>query len=330
VVSGSECADPPISVVIPTRGRPKMARAVVQAALEDTATAEVIVVVDGQDDATVRELADLERADPRLRVSTLTAKPSGGGGGRARDKGVRVATSECVLLLDDDVIPEPGLVTGHARRHAEEDGLVVVGYMPVRSVRRWPRPGGHERLYAQSYERMCRHYEAAPAEILRGLWAGNVSVRRADWLAVIAERRAPLRYHEDAEVGIALHRRGLRAVFDRKLRARHCYQRSLSAFARDAVASGRDQVQLHAAHPDLVAEADTRSWRRGRRVVLAPMALGTHHPGPWTVTRTLLIAAARTAALLGLRRAEERVAALLRSLAFAHGAREAARASPSS
>ena len=51
---------------------------------------------------------------------------------RALDVGVQCSTGDVVLLMDDDVIAGPGLVSAHARRHAGADGLVVVGSMPVR------------------------------------------------------------------------------------------------------------------------------------------------------------------------------------------------------
>ena len=57
-----------------------------------------------------------------------------------------------MLSLDQDVVAHEGLVSGHAARHAQAPGRVVLGYMPT--VRPPRRPGSFviER-YADEYER---------------------------------------------------------------------------------------------------------------------------------------------------------------------------------
>jgi GT2 family glycosyltransferase len=89
---------PEVSVVIPTRFRPELATRAVRSALAQTVgNIEVIVVVDGPDDATVATLATI--ADARLRVVVL---PQQGGAPNARNVGVREARAPWTALLDDD------------------------------------------------------------------------------------------------------------------------------------------------------------------------------------------------------------------------------------
>jgi glycosyltransferase involved in cell wall biosynthesis len=89
---------PDVSVVIPTRGRPHLVTRAVNSALSQTATGiEVIVVVDGPDDATRAALADVD--DPRLRVVQLADRQ---GAPNARNVGVREARAPWTALLDDD------------------------------------------------------------------------------------------------------------------------------------------------------------------------------------------------------------------------------------
>ena len=57
---------PPVTVVIPTYGRPALVTEVVAAVLGDTATSEVIVVSDGPSGPTREVLARF--VDPRLRL----------------------------------------------------------------------------------------------------------------------------------------------------------------------------------------------------------------------------------------------------------------------
>ena len=51
---------------------------------------------------------------------------------KARQFGAEAASSDIVLFLDDDVLPEPELVAGHDGITFETDDAVVVGYMPAR------------------------------------------------------------------------------------------------------------------------------------------------------------------------------------------------------
>jgi glycosyltransferase involved in cell wall biosynthesis len=84
--------------VIPTRNRPDLVSRAVSSALGQTyQDIEVIVVVDGPDDATTLELAN--NRDPRLRVIAL---PTNRGGSAARNAGVEAARGEWVAFLDDD------------------------------------------------------------------------------------------------------------------------------------------------------------------------------------------------------------------------------------
>ena len=89
---------PDVSVVIPTRSRPALASRAVGSALGQTVeNIEIIVVVDGPDDATRTALGAI--TDPRLRVVEL---PNQGGAPNARNAGVRAARACWTALLDDD------------------------------------------------------------------------------------------------------------------------------------------------------------------------------------------------------------------------------------
>ncbi|MFC3834446.1 glycosyltransferase [Deinococcus rufus] len=90
---------PRVSVVIPTRGRPELlvSRALRTALAQTLREIEVVVVVDGPDDATTEALSRV--GDPRVRV---LAQPVSVGGSEARNIGVRAARAEWIALLDDD------------------------------------------------------------------------------------------------------------------------------------------------------------------------------------------------------------------------------------
>src|SRR5271156_4184413 len=95
----SDMTDTPlISVVIPTRNRPELLiRAVRSALIQTYDSIEVVVVIDGRDQASVEALSEV--SDARLRFIELEQS---GGGNPARNIGVSAAKGNWVALLDDD------------------------------------------------------------------------------------------------------------------------------------------------------------------------------------------------------------------------------------
>lgn len=175
----------------------------------------------------------------------------------ALDAGIALAKSEVVLLLDDDVLPGPGLASGHARHHAAAQGLVVMGYMPVKlSTKRRPADIA-EHLYSADYEHHCNRIEAGETGVLDELWTGNVSASRADCLRVGIE--SPLFtafYHADRDLGLRLADAGLYGVFDRALGATHLHTRSTAEFLRDSERQGRGRVALWRAQSGRLGNLD--------------------------------------------------------------------------
>lgn len=93
---GSE--GPAVSVVIPTHNRPQSALdAVASAAGQTLQDIEIIVVIDGPDEATQAALRSVD--DPRLRIVQLEVNR---GAAAARNAGVAAARGQWIALLDDD------------------------------------------------------------------------------------------------------------------------------------------------------------------------------------------------------------------------------------
>jgi glycosyltransferase involved in cell wall biosynthesis len=275
---------PTVSAVVPTYNRAHGLEEAVSALLADPDLTEAVVVVDGSTDGTVALLREWSESEPRLRP--LFGENEGRI--RARLKGVRAARGEVVLLLDDDVIAGPGLARGHAEHHSGRERLVVVGYMPVAtdgSGGRFPRE-----LYAAEYERHVSAWEESPESILRSFWAGQMSLRRSDYLGLEPQLEAiPDLYHEDLDFGLCCEEAGMVGVFDRSLAATHRYERSVDGFLRDARSSATGMVEVRRRHPDfdgsgassrlddlstpeaaiVRAAAGNRVLRRGMRAALA-------------------------------------------------------------
>jgi len=235
---------PSVSVVVATYGRGSRLAETMRELLANVDPVEVVVVDDGSTDDTAEVLRRLALDHPQLRP---VSEPNAGQP-NALLAGARVAGGEIILLLDDDVVPAPGIVVGHAAHHAQETGLVVVGYMPVPAApstrRSWARD-----IYGRTYEQHCRAWEAHPDTVLQTLWAGHLSMRRADLLA-IAEGIAngPRGYHNDLNLGLCAAVAGLRGRFDRRLASRHLFERSPEGFAANALDSGKGQAEILARH----------------------------------------------------------------------------------
>jgi len=238
----------------------------------------------------------------------------------ARDAGAEFAGSEVVLSLDDDVVLEPGAVSGHARFHAQAEGQVLLGYMPVVSVEKWPRSNATIRFYAESYEYTYGSYEADPSLILRQLWCGNVSLRRSDWLRSLDRPRLKCWGHDDQELGLLFLREGLEGKIDRSLRGGHWYQRSLPAFVERAERAVQGQAQLRAANPDLLEEPPSGRGKR-ERISGPVLSVARSKPG-WLAVRWALIGLVALAGTLKLRAIEDPAARYLWFLASERSRRQ--------
>ncbi len=264
-MAGDPTTELTVSVVVPSIGRGVLAQ-VVGNALDQRAH-EVVVVADARLDLVSDTLRQAGRLDDR-RVQVIAGP--GRGAGPARQSGVDAATGDIVLLLDDDVVPGPGLVDGHRAVHAEGAHRVVVGYMPVaaelvaRSVTAV--------IYANDYEAECRTLDADPSRVLAQLWGGNVSLRRSD-CALVPQAVATFadEPREDEEFGFRCLRAGLIGVFDRRLAAVHWHDRSVAAFLDLAGAQVRASRLLREQYPEWVGFDDPRIGlpARGRCVLWA-------------------------------------------------------------
>lgn len=313
---------PTVSVVVPTYRRRDGLEAVLAPLLADPAATQVVVVVDGSDDGSYELLQDLARRHRSL-VPVLTDNQ---GPAAARQHGIDLATGDVVLMVDDDVVAAPGLVTGHARHHADEDDLVVLGYMPTRLPAAGTRGAFATVLYAAEYEAGCTVLEQDPEQVLMRLWGGNLSVRREQLARVpFASPEFVGTYHEDSDFGIRCLKAGLRGRFDRSLLSSHEHHRSMPAFRRDARRQGAGRYELHRLHPDVLPAYDLSSSAPGGpgRPAAAAVAV-LEHPRVLPVLLAVLATLTTAASRLGLRAVEMPGARLVRRLELRRGVRQAA------
>ena len=133
---------------------------------------EVIVSIDGSEDGT-REMVEALLVPYALQALWQPNR----GRAAACNAGIAAASGRILVLLDDDMEPDHECLEMHARRHAEDSQLGVVGAAPIVPDQTAPK--------AASYvTRKFNHHLESLAEEghqfkLRDFYSGNFSIQRA-------------------------------------------------------------------------------------------------------------------------------------------------------
>jgi Glycosyl transferase family 2 len=306
-----------LSVVIPTRNRLTHLDRLLRYVLSEPVVEDIVVVDDGSSDGTDSYLHERATQVPRLR------RIAGPGQGPliARMTGVAASSHEIVLLLDDDVRPEPGLCAGHLAHHVRGEERLVLGYMPTVVPSSPTRGGFATRLYAAEYEGRCAEYEKDREDVLRHLWMGNMSVGRERFLEATERWPAPLpRFrHEDTEIGLRLASLGVTPLFDRTLLAWHEHRRTLAQFRRDCQLDGAGLAQLDREGRDVFGAPGPGRFSGGLPFPLRQLVVASARPTVYRLTAStvsLALSAAGAARAFGT---ETALARLLRRLDRQYG-----------
>ena len=261
---------PTISVVIPSYRRLGRIPRLVSAYLDQGAE-QVVVVLDGPHPGWEGVLG---AGDERIVVTEL---PQNVGLALARIAGLRVATGDVVLAVDDDVAPHAGFVARHREFHRSGGDRVLMGYMPVALPPRRGRDDAPTFVYARDYEMQAAAWRAGDSgTILGSLWGGTVSLPRS--LYERAEDLKPsvrIEYNEDLDLGLRLQRLGAAASFDERAQADHHHQRGWKSYLRECTLRG-------AAIADLETRWGTRPAQLTPMLVIPP---GYSRPLGWVQRR---------------------------------------------
>jgi GT2 family glycosyltransferase len=298
-----------------TFGRPANLAELVPAVLADQAVRHFVVVVDGEDPESASVLSLLQGRFDRL----VFAQTPHAGQLRALETGVDLTDAEVVFLLDDDVMPTAGLAGRHARAHANDEGLVVVGTMPVELPPRRADIGSL--LYARDYLGHCARIESGESQVLDNLWLGNVSIRRSDCLSVgLYSADFTASYHADQDLGFRLAEAGLVGRYDPSLVAAHRHRRSDVAFLHDARRRGASLAHLHQVHASRLGPFDPATFTDHLPAPLRALVrrVGSRPTAPGIARALLGLAAVPRA--LGWDAGPVALAQLARRIAFVWGA----------
>lgn len=196
-------------------------------------------------------LNDLASLDSRVRPASIRIDRTSGVAGL--QAGAELAQGEVLLFVDDDVVPEPGLVAGHAAWHERGSRRVVLGYMPVqRGPLRRP-PDLLPALYDEAYEQACELFDQDRDAVLLGFWGGNFSMTRTEALRVgLFDPTFDVGYHWDWDFGLRCRAAGLEAIFDRSLLAQHHHQRGWTQIRAHGREQGASRLLVQARHQALI------------------------------------------------------------------------------
>jgi glycosyltransferase involved in cell wall biosynthesis len=238
-----------LSVVIPTFRRSETLFPVLDALASQTGPPEfeVVVVDDGSGDETLEKLRAYRPAYPFRFFSQ-----ENGGPASARNRGVREARGSIIVFLGDDTVPEPPLLSIHARTHQEKrpDAVAVLGYTT------WPlglkvSPFLHHinEYGLQFGYGLIRDPEAVPFNFF---YTSNVSLPRDLLLQVgLFDTSFPHAAWEDIEVAYRLMQRGMRMLYRPSAVARHHHEITFASFRRRQEKAGEAAAIFYRKHPEL-------------------------------------------------------------------------------
>lgn len=256
-----------MSVVIPTYNRRQRLGLVLGALSAQTfppERMEVVVVDDGSTDDTMHWCRG-STFPFRLRVESQ----SNSGPATARNRGVERALGDLVLFLDDDVVPDPGLVAAHLQSHSEAAGdVVVLGTLSSLPEYKQPWVTWEQVQLEKQYEAMVRG-DYVPT--FRQFWTGNASVKRAR-LMEAGLFDTSLRRGEDVELGRRLAEAGVGYVFNVRARGLHHAERSLTSFCHAHGSYGEMEVSMFEAAPEGADKILAGNWHRLHRLQRSVLA----------------------------------------------------------
>ncbi len=266
---------PSLSVVFATHNRPALAERLLRQLDEQTLSEayEVIVVDDGSQGDVGAHLA---RLPVRNRLEVIAQDNRGAAVARAR--GIERAQGPVVVVVDDDMQVPAAFLEAHLSRHTDGARRAVLGRIrPDPDLESMP-------LFERYHARMLDRWAAAGAGgrmPIEGtaVCTGNVSFRRADYLAV-GGFDPTLRRSEDADLGLRLQKAGVELVFAEEAYTVHASDHtSLAVWMDRAFLYGVSDLRIARKHSDLAGASPWRFLSMVSRLSRPPLLAAVLAPG---------------------------------------------------
>ncbi|MGH7517641.1 MAG: glycosyltransferase [Gemmatimonadales bacterium] len=251
-----------ISVVIPTYQRCASVRRTLEALARQTMATteyEVVVSIDGSVDGT-KEMAEGFPAPYRLSAIWQPNR----GRAAARNAGIRIATGDLVVFLDDDMEPVPAFLVAHHDAHPLGSRRAVVGPVPIPDDPSLPPIVHYRRCGTNAL--LDRLAQPGYRLAFRDVYTGNLSLPRNVLREVGGfDETFRLYGHEDYELALRLEKAGVELVFSPQAVAYQRYDKDFAGLARDCVARGHTAVLFAEKHPDVGSSLKLGTYGEGSR-----------------------------------------------------------------
>src|SRR5436190_13247510 len=271
-----------LSVVIPTYNRASLLIKLLDAWREvDQVTKykyELIFSDDGSADDTVATLKQEAKGLP-----IVTLENEHGGAARARNAAIRRAQGERILMLGDDIFPNPQLVNQHfelSRQVGHETAMLGdIKWHPelkLNYLMSHITEVGHEQFSLNAFQ---------PGQYLdfRHFYTSNISIDRQLLLSerVLFDERFYTYGFEDVELGYRLSKKGLKILFGPEAWASHYHSYTIDGFCKRQKSAGEMALVFVRLHPELEKDfAIERTWERYSRFRSSRLAgLATQRAG---------------------------------------------------
>lgn len=257
--------EPLLSVVIPTYGKAETLVQVI-AGLEEQDLPrqdfEVVVIDDGSPDDTAKRMEGVAAGTP---LSLRYLRQANAGVSAARNRGAREARAPIILLLQDDIVAIPSLLSHHIaghRKHPQATATVsgLVRWPPTWTIdpfMEWIDHGGPQFNYDEILGKTTIDY--------RHFYACNVSLKRAALLENPFDEAVVYGW-EDTELACRLEARGYTFYFDERAVGYHHHRRGFEDFVKRQFAAGQSLYFARKNNPRLAAQQRVPRLSLARRV----------------------------------------------------------------
>jgi glycosyltransferase involved in cell wall biosynthesis len=238
---------PKVSVVIPTFNRADLLARTIDKIEEQTVprNAYEVIVIDNASRDRTKELLKQKSQQ----YSNLTVLSQGKPGAAAtRNAGIRAASGDTVLFIDDDIIAEPGLIKAHLDHHARMPRASIIGTVTTQ----WNDRADPFLRYLRD-RAIFNPYNLAGSPVDFSCYhTGNVSTSRSLLNEVGGFNEEFAVYGmEDIELGYRLEKAGCRMVPGPDARAEHQYFPTYQQFISRCEQAGYSLGKLIELHPEL-------------------------------------------------------------------------------
>jgi len=240
-----------VSVQLPTCNRKATLAKCIEALFKQTFPTEcmeIVVIDDGSTDGTEEYLNYTAKQSP---VTMKCIRQCNQGTARARNTGILATDKEIILMIDDDVLAVPDLITEHMGWHNrfKEESTAILGYITwspevlVDDFMWWCENGGPLTRY---------HLIQSKQEVgFEFFYSGNVSLKRTFLQANLFDPDFYFGF-DDLELGYRLSKQGLRILYNKQAVGYHYSRFDADKLVKRLAAVAVSARVLHHKWPELV------------------------------------------------------------------------------